>query len=86
MTLLLEPDLSSYSDEKYEADLRRLPPQRYEKAMTYRFLADRKRCVRAYMLLWEGSPGNTAWRKRRCLTSAVMASPFCAIIPLCISV
>ena len=22
--------------------------------MTYRFLADRKRCVRAYMLLWEG--------------------------------
>ena len=54
MTLLLEPDLSSYSDEKYEADLRRLPPQRYEKAMTYRFLADRKRCVRAYMLLWEG--------------------------------
>ena len=54
MTLLLEPDLSSYSDEKYEADLRRLPPQRYDKAMTYRFLADRKRCVRAYMLLWEG--------------------------------
>lgn len=54
MTLLLEPDLSSYLDEKYEADLRRLPPQRYEKAMTYRFLADRKRCVRAYMLLWEG--------------------------------
>ena len=54
MTLLLEPDLSSYSDEAYEADLRRLPPQRCEKAMTYRFLADRKRCVRAYMLLWEG--------------------------------
>ena len=54
MTLLLEPDLSSHSDEKYEADLRRLPPQRYEKTMTYRFLADRKRCVRAYMLLWEG--------------------------------
>ena len=54
MTLLLEADLSSYSDEAYEADLRRLPPQRYEKAMTYRFLADRKRCVRAYMLLWEG--------------------------------
>ena len=54
MTLLLEPDLSSYSDEAYEADLRRLPPQRYEKAMTYRFLADRKRCVRAYMLLWDG--------------------------------
>ena len=54
MTLLLEPDLSSYSDEAYEADLRRLPPQRYDKAMTYRFLADRKRCVRAYMLLWEG--------------------------------
>ena len=54
MTLLLEADLSSYSDEAYEADLRRLPPQRYEKAMTYRFLADRKRCVRAYMLLWDG--------------------------------
>ena len=54
MTLLLEADLSSYSDEAYEADLRQLPPQRYEKAMTYRFLADRKRCVRAYMLLWEG--------------------------------
>ena len=54
MTLLLEPDLSSYSDEAYEADLRQLPPQRYDKAMTYRFLADRKRCVRAYMLLWEG--------------------------------
>lgn len=54
MTLLLEPDLSSYSDEAYEADLSRLPPQRYDKAMTYRFLADRKRCVRAYMLLWEG--------------------------------
>ena len=54
MTLLLEPDLSSYSDEAYETDLRRLPPQRYDKAMTYRFLADRKRCVRAYMLLWEG--------------------------------
>ena len=54
MTLLLEPDLSSYSDETYEADLRLLPPQRYEKAMTYRFLPDRKRCVRAYMLLWEG--------------------------------
>ena len=54
MTLLLEPDLSSYTDETYEADLTRLPPQRYEKAMTYRFLSDRKRCVRAYMLLWEG--------------------------------
>ena len=54
MTLLLEPDLSSYTDEAYEADLMRLPPQRYEKAMTYRFLSDRKRCVRAYMLLWEG--------------------------------
>ena len=54
MTLLLEPDLSSYTDEAYEADLKRLPPQRYEKAMTYRFLSDRKRCVRAYMLLWEG--------------------------------
>ena len=54
MTLLLEPDLSSYTDEAYEADLARLPPQRYEKAMTYRFLSDRKRCVRAYMLLWEG--------------------------------
>ena len=54
MTLLLEPDLSSYTDEAYEADLTRLPPQRYEKAMTYRFLSDRKRCVRAYMLLWEG--------------------------------
>ena len=54
MTLLLEPDLSSYSDEAYEADLGRLPPQRYEKAMTYRFVSDRKRCVRAYMLLWEG--------------------------------
>ena len=54
MTLLLEPDLSSYTDEAYEADLMRLPPQRYEKAMTYRFLSDRKRCVRAYMLLWAG--------------------------------
>ena len=54
MTLLLEPDLSSYTDEAYEADLTQLPPQRYEKAMTYRFLSDRKRCVRAYMLLWEG--------------------------------
>ena len=54
MTLLLEPDLSSYTDEAYEADLTRLPPQRYEKAMTYRFLSDRKRCVRAYMLLWDG--------------------------------
>ena len=54
MTLLLEPDLSSYTDEAYEADLLRLPPQRYEKAMTYRFLSDRKRCVRVYMLLWEG--------------------------------
>ena len=54
MILLLEPDLSSYTDEAYEADLKRLPPQRYEKAMTYRFLSDRKRCVRAYMLLWEG--------------------------------
>ena len=54
MTLLLEPDLSSYTDEAYEADLARLPPQRYEKAMTYRFLSDRKRCVRAYMLLWDG--------------------------------
>ena len=54
MTLLLEPALSSYTDEAYEADLARLPPQRYEKAMTYRFLSDRKRCVRAYMLLWDG--------------------------------
>ena len=54
MTLLLEPDLSSYTDEAYEADLTQLPPQRYEKAMTYRFLSDRKRCVRAYMLLWDG--------------------------------
>ena len=54
MILLLEPDLSSYTDEAYEADLKRLPPQRYEKAMTYRFLSDRKRCVRAYMLLWDG--------------------------------
>ena len=34
MTLLLEPDLSSYTDEAYEADLMRRPPQRYEKAMT----------------------------------------------------
>lgn len=54
MKLLLEPDLSSYTDEAYEADLLRLPSHRYSKAMTYRFIADRKRCVKAYMLLWEG--------------------------------
>ena len=54
MTILLENDLSSYSDEAFENDLHLIPPQRYEKAMTYRFLADRKRCVKAYMLLWEG--------------------------------
>ena len=54
MRFLLEPDLSSYTDEAYEADLRLLPEQRYEKAVKYRLQADRKRCVRAYMLLWEG--------------------------------
>ena len=54
MKLLLEPDLASYSDAAYEADLKLLPAQRYDKAMRYRFLPDRKRCVRAYMLLWEG--------------------------------
>ena len=54
VTLLLESDLSSYSDEAYEADLCLLPQQRREKAMNYRFLADRKRSVKAYMLLWDG--------------------------------
>ncbi len=54
MILLLEPDLSSYSDAAYEADLERLPPWRREKALRYRFLPDRKRCVLAYMLLWKG--------------------------------
>ena len=54
MILLLDPDLSSYSDAAYESDLKLLPAQRYEKAMRYRFLPDRKRCVRAYMLLWKG--------------------------------
>lgn len=54
MTILLEPDLSSYTDEAYEADLQLLPPQRSEKVMRYRFLSDRKRCVKAYMLLWDG--------------------------------
>ena len=54
MILLLEPDLSAYADEQYQADLILLPAQRFEKAMKYRFTDDRKRCVRAYMLLWEG--------------------------------
>ena len=54
MKLLLEPDLSSYTDEAYEADLALLPVQRYEKAMAYRCVSDRKRCVKAYMLLWPG--------------------------------
>ena len=54
MTILLETNLASYSDEAYETDLQLLPPQRSKKAMTYRFIADRKRCVKAYMLLWEG--------------------------------
>ncbi len=54
MILLLEPDLSAYTDEQYQADLMLLPAQRYEKAMKYRFTEDRKRCVRAYMLLREG--------------------------------
>ena len=54
MKLLLEPNLLSYSDEAYEADLKLLPSQRYEAAMRYRFLQDRKRSVRAYMLLWQG--------------------------------
>ena len=54
MRFLLEPDLSSYTDDAFEADLRLLPEQRYEKVMKYRLQADRKRCVRAYMLLWEG--------------------------------
>lgn len=54
MTILLENDLSSYSDEAFENDLCLIPPQRYEKAVAYRYLDDRKRCVKAYMLLWEG--------------------------------
>ena len=54
MIILLESNLETYSDKAYEADLQLLPPQRYEKAITYRFPADRKRCVKAYMLLWEG--------------------------------
>ena len=54
LRILLEPDLSSYTDEAYEADLIRIPSWRREKAMAYRFPADRKRCVRAYMLLWDG--------------------------------
>ena len=54
MKLLLEPDLSSYTDAAYEADLQLLPAQRRDKALKYRFPDDRKRCVRAYMLLWEG--------------------------------
>ncbi len=54
MRLLLEPDLRTYSDEAYEADLLLLPPQRYQAAARYRFTADRKRSVRAYMLLWQG--------------------------------
>ena len=54
MKLFLDPDLSRYSDAAFEADLLLLPPQRREKARRFRFLSDRKRCVRAYMLLWEG--------------------------------
>ena len=54
MKLLLEPDLSSYTDAAFEADLRRIPAQRREKALRYRFQEDRKRCVLAYMLLWKG--------------------------------
>lgn len=54
MIILLESNLETYSDKACEADLQLLPPQRYEKAITYRFPADRKRCVKAYMLLWEG--------------------------------
>ena len=44
MKLLLEPNLLSYSDEAYEADLKLLPSQRYSAAMRYRFTEDRKRC------------------------------------------
>ncbi len=54
MKIYLEADLSSYTDERYAADLRLIPAWRREAAGRYRYMADRKRCVRAYMLLWEG--------------------------------
>ncbi len=54
MKLFLEPDLSGYSNTAFEADLKQLPRQRYEKAMSFRTLPNRKRCVCAYMLLWNG--------------------------------
>ncbi len=54
MKILIEPDLSAYTEDQLEEDLRRIPGQRREKAMRYRFVGDRKRCVRAYTLLEEG--------------------------------
>lgn len=53
MILRMDADLAHYSDADYEADLHFLPAQRRDKALQYRRLADRKRCVKAYMLLWE---------------------------------
>ena len=54
MKIYLEADLSSYSDGRYAADLMKIPAWRREAAERFRFPADRRRCVRAYMLLWQG--------------------------------
>ena len=78
MTVLLEPDLSSYSDEAFESDLRRLPVQRYEKAMAYRLSADQKRCVKAYMLLWDGLKQNYGLAEPPIFTLGERGKPFLA--------
>ena len=54
MKLYLELDLRDYSDTALEADLKQLPRQRYDKAMRFQTLPNRKCCVRTYMLLWNG--------------------------------
>ena len=44
-------DLFPYSDEQYQNDLTSLPAWRREKALQYKKLDDRKRCVLAFVLL-----------------------------------
>ena len=44
-------ELKDYTDQQYEKDLKRVPPQRRNAAMQYYFLQDRKRSILAYRLL-----------------------------------
>ena len=81
MKLLLEPNLLSYSDEAYEADLKLLPSQRYSAAMRYRFTEDRKRCVKAYMLLWRGLREEYGWEDAPVFSFGPRGKPYLAYAP-----